>query len=90
MGASEYEARAGVHPERESREWRVKCQTLEHPSSIVYFADCPFCGVEVKLYLWSLCGSGKRCPTCRAMFTSFGQAWRARVAQAPAEEGSGR
>lgn len=30
-------------------------------------ANCPFCGTEVKLYLWSLAGSGKKC-TCGAMF----------------------
>jgi len=28
--------------------------------SAVYF-DCPYCGEEVKGYLWSLAGSGKRC-----------------------------
>lgn len=32
-------------------------------------AACPFCGVMVKLYLWSLAGGGKLC-TCGAKFQS--------------------
>lgn len=30
---------------------------------------CPFCGATVHGFLWSVCGSGKRC-TCRALLTS--------------------
>lgn len=28
---------------------------------------CPFCGEYVLGYVWSLAGSGKRCPGCRAL-----------------------
>lgn len=27
---------------------------------------CPFCGCKIIAYLWSLAGSGKLCPTCKA------------------------
>lgn len=33
--------------------------------------DCPFCGVELIAYLWSLAGSGKRCQ-CGAKMDSTG------------------
>lgn len=26
--------------------------------------DCPYCGYPVQVYIWSLCGSGKKCPKC--------------------------
>ncbi len=26
--------------------------------------DCPFCGTEVVVFLWSVSGKGKKCPTC--------------------------
>ena len=35
---------------------------------------CPFCGEPVLAFLWSLAGSGKRCP-CGALLTQTG-AWR--------------
>lgn len=35
------------------------------------FIICPFCRVEVKAYLWSLAGSGKRC-SCGALHTYYG------------------
>lgn len=28
---------------------------------------CPFCGIVVKAHVWSLAGSGKRCPECGAV-----------------------
>lgn len=37
--------------------------------------ECPFCFLRFWAYVWSLAGGGKRCPNCRAMFTSFGVAW---------------
>lgn len=37
--------------------------------------DCPFCGTSFTVFVWSLSGGGKRCPTCRAMFTSSGSAY---------------
>lgn len=35
---------------------------------------CPFCEDDVEAYLWSLAGSGKRCP-CGALLTQVG-AWK--------------
>ena len=32
---------------------------------------CPFCQTSVEGYLWSISGSGKRCPDCRALLGSF-------------------
>jgi hypothetical protein len=44
--------------------------TVKHTISEVgrtrWIFDCPFCGVEVVGFLWSLAGSGKRC-ACGAM-----------------------
>ena len=34
---------------------------------------CPFCGDEVRTYIWSLAGCGKRCP-CGVIFMSIGWA----------------
>ena len=31
--------------------------------------SCPFCGTRTDAHLWSLAGSGKRCPGCRALHT---------------------
>jgi hypothetical protein len=35
---------------------------------------CPCCGTECEAYVWSLAGSGKRCPNpaCRALHCSLG------------------
>lgn len=30
---------------------------------------CPFCRSRTEAHLWSLAGSGKRCPGCRALHT---------------------
>ncbi len=38
-----------------------------------HYAICPFCGVEVVLYWWSVAGHGKRCD-CGAMFFMDGTA----------------
>jgi hypothetical protein len=35
------------------------------------YVACPFCGESVKAYIWSLAGSGKRCP-CGAVHGSYG------------------
>ena len=51
----------------ESKPWKYHASSCEYPSSIVWYIDCPFCGVEVKAYLWSLSGGGKRCE-CGAIF----------------------
>ena len=31
--------------------------------------QCPLCGTKVWAYIWSLAGSGKRCPGCGAVHT---------------------
>ncbi len=37
------------------------------------FIDCPVCGEKrILVYLWSLCGSGKKCPKCGSYFSTFG------------------
>ena len=50
--------------------------TLRNPVSEMgrtrYDIVCPFCGTVVTAYLWSLAGSGKRCPKCRAMHGHWG------------------
>lgn len=40
---------------------------LEHKSSNTIYFYCPFCRDEVKAYVWSLVGGGKRCD-CGALF----------------------
>lgn len=65
---------AARHPERfESRLFQVKRRGLEPPSSVTLYFDCPFCGSEIKAYLWSLSGGGKKCG-CGALFTASGKA----------------
>lgn len=41
---------------------------LEHKSSNTIYFHCPFCTIEVKAYVWSWTGGGKRCE-CGALFT---------------------
>lgn len=38
-------------------------------------AVCPFCNAEVKIFVWSLSGSGKLCQ-CGAKFQSGGRAYK--------------
>lgn len=47
-----------------------KGQCLPAGQSYVYIT-CPFCGYEVKAYIWSLAGSGKLC-TCGAKHVWLG------------------
>jgi hypothetical protein len=42
---------------------------VSHVGRSYGFVDCPFCHTTVRVYLWSLAGSGKRCP-CGALLTS--------------------
>ncbi len=62
-------------PECEVREYHVLRRTVERPSSVVWYFDCPWCGTEIKAYLWSLSGGGKRCG-CGAIFAARGQGYK--------------
>jgi hypothetical protein len=44
-------------------------QPVQNGRSYCY-VTCPFCGAEVKAYVWSLAGGGKRCP-CGALHTTI-------------------
>ena len=59
----------------EEREYEARGGRSEVGRSTAYLT-CPFCGTEVKAYIWSLAGSGKRC-TCGAKFNSYGTARKA-------------
>ena len=39
------------------------------------YITCPFCGQDVKAFIWSLCGGGKRCP-CGALHCSNGVTYK--------------
>lgn len=54
--------------------YKVTREGLERPSSRTVYIDCPFCRAEVKAYVWSLCGGGKRCD-CGALFGGWGNAY---------------
>jgi len=57
-------------PNCERLKYKVHRRGLESPSSRVIWFDCPWCGNEVKAYVWSLCGGGKRCE-CGAIFGAY-------------------
>jgi len=54
-------------------------ETKQHERSRTYsqfgtsycYIKCPFCGAEVRAYVWSLAGGGKKC-TCGALHGSYG------------------
>lgn len=55
----------------ETRTYTVKRTDISFGRTSVVF-DCPFCGLETRAYIWSLAGSGKRCP-CGAKHSWLGQ-----------------
>lgn len=55
----------------EHRDIEIHRTGLERPSSVIWYFDCPWCGDEIKTYLWSFAGSGKRCD-CGAIFSFLG------------------
>ena len=59
------------------KDWiKIHKTGLEHKSSNTVYFNCPFCGIEVKAYVWSLTGGGKNCQ-CGALFTGrSGRAYR--------------
>lgn len=53
----------------ERRRW-IKVAEYRRPNGrSTILLRCPFCGLDVIAYIWSLCGSGKRCD-CGALHTS--------------------
>jgi len=63
----------GLH---ETKTFTVHRGGLEHRSSNTIYFNCPFCGVEVKAYVWSLCGGGKRCE-CGAFHVGSATSYKA-------------
>jgi hypothetical protein len=67
-------------PRNNSRTRRTQLEKREHVKRhgrstmgrVEVFVTCPFCGHEVMTYLWSLAGSGKLCPKCRAKHSGQG------------------
>ncbi len=58
-------------PRCERRLYTVHRTGLERPSSLTQYFKCPWCQQEVKAYVWSLAGGGKRCD-CGAIFGMTG------------------
>ena len=48
------------------------CRPDANGRTVVYI-KCPYCGAEVRAYVWSLAGCGKRC-SCGVKFNGFGTA----------------
>lgn len=55
-----------------NRQFRVLRTGLKAPSSNWSDIECPFCQTVVRAYWWSLAGSGKKCPKCKAIHGSYG------------------
>ena len=59
-----------------TRQYQTHRVGLEHTSSNTIYFNCPFCEDEIKAYVWSLCGGGKRCPGCGALFGGHGNGYQ--------------
>lgn len=59
----------------EHKKFEVLSRTSEMGRSAVYF-NCCFCGVEIKAFIWSLCGGGKRCTNCKAIYSQTGDGYQ--------------
>jgi len=59
-------------PEKETRRFTQR-DGIHRMGRSTILITCPFCGVEVEAFVWSLAGSGKRCPGCGAKHTYFGR-----------------
>lgn len=71
-------------PNCERRKYTIHAHSLERPSSRIVYFHCPYCNIEIKAYVWSLCGGGKRCE-CGAIFGSKGVGYKL---QEPGQENS--
>jgi hypothetical protein len=67
--------RKGKQILHEQREWTGLGYHSLFGRSYIYI-KCPFCGAEVKAFVWSLAGCGKKCNECDAQFASFGMAFK--------------
>ncbi len=59
-----------------TRQINVHREGFEPPSKNWIMFDCPFCTCEVKAYVWSICGGGKRCQNCGALFGGSGNGYQ--------------
>lgn len=59
----------------DTKQYVVHRVSLEHRSSNTMYFNCPFCNTEVKAYVWSICGGGKRCD-CGALFGRSANAYQ--------------
>ncbi len=57
---------------QEERKDNYRTNTVSEFGRSYYFITCPFCGVEVKAYVWSISGGGKKCE-CGAKHNKYGQ-----------------
>lgn len=49
-----------------SRKWK-SLRTYHAVGRTSHLIECPWCGERFVAYLWSMAGSGKNCPCCKAL-----------------------
>jgi hypothetical protein len=62
--------------EPESRTFSYRTRRSTPTGQIPVEFECPWCGVTVHTWLWSLAGGGKRCPGCKSFNNGYGQSWK--------------
>ena len=70
--------RPGYHPRNTGkplmntirRKYRVLGRTSSPCGQTTITIRCPWCDSSFTAYVWSLAGSGKRCPSCGSLHTS--------------------
>lgn len=67
------------NPNCERKPFTVTGRGLERPSSRIVYFNCPWCETEIKAYVWSLNGGGKRCE-CGAIFSGRGHGYKLKEA----------
>ncbi len=55
-----------------ARDWRGTGRVVSEMGKRRIEIECPFCFQEFWAFVWSLSGSGKRCPNCGAMHSGHG------------------
>ena len=56
---------------KEYREHRAYAGRSRRDGRSTIVVECPYCGLDVECFVWSLAGSGKRCP-CGAKHIWYG------------------